>query len=59
MFSEVIVFPPLAAAKLSDTCVEPNTLTPVIKGVSGTVVEVALAAEDAVPVPTAFIADTR
>ncbi len=59
MVNEVIVFPPLAAAKLSETAVELDTVAPDINGVSGTVVEVALATDDAAPVPTAFIADTR
>ena len=44
--------------KLSDTWVELETLALTV-GVCGTVVAVALAAVDAVPVPIALIADTR
>lgn len=58
MLNEVIVLPPLAAENDRDTCVLLTT-DALTDGVSGTVVDVALAADDAVPVPIAFMADTR
>ena len=59
MVSDESAFPPVAPEKLIETCVLLETLTEDIVGVCGTVVAVALAGEDAVPVPIAFIADTR
>ena len=55
---DVIDFPPVAAVHGTETVVEFVTVTVPIVGVCGIVVDVALAAVDAVPVPTAFIAET-
>lgn len=53
------MLPPLAPEKDIDTCVLLERVALAIVGVCGTVVAVALAALDADPVPTEFIAETR